>query len=245
VRVVGDSHLRETAARIDKFLTTKFEVSSWIKPGAKTEELVGTMEKDFKCLGKSDVIIISGEANDINSKRTQTIRAVGKMTRFVQKYDNTNIIIVNIPHRYDLDRNSVVNSEIHDFNRQLNKTAKAYSHVTIVETDLNRKLFTQHGMHLNKRGKEWLSKLLATQISKLVKSKVRDTPKIALKWKDKSADNQYPEIHMTSMIPPDQTNNTNNKNQTDVIYKETAVPRTSDRQKRLPITCNKDFLWKQ
>jgi hypothetical protein len=60
VRVLGDSHLKETAARIDQFLTSKFEVSSWIKPGAKMEELVGTMEKDFKCLEKSDVIVING-----------------------------------------------------------------------------------------------------------------------------------------------------------------------------------------
>lgn len=59
------------------------------------------------------------------------------MTCFVQKYDNTNIITINIPHRYDLDRNSVVNSEIHAFNRQLIKVAKAYSHVTIMETKLN------------------------------------------------------------------------------------------------------------
>jgi hypothetical protein len=60
VRVLGDSHLKETAASIDQFLTSKFEVSSWIKPGAKTDELVGTMENDFKGLEKSDVIVING-----------------------------------------------------------------------------------------------------------------------------------------------------------------------------------------
>jgi lysophospholipase L1-like esterase len=58
----------------------------------------------------SDVIIINGGVNDISSTRLQTFSAVGKMTRFVQKYDNTNIIIVNIPHRYNLERNSTVNS---------------------------------------------------------------------------------------------------------------------------------------
>jgi hypothetical protein len=68
--------------------------------------------------------------------RTHTISAVGKMTRFVKKYNNTNIIIVNIPHRYDLDKTSIVNSEIHTFNRQLLKIEKAYSHVTILDTDL-------------------------------------------------------------------------------------------------------------
>jgi hypothetical protein len=98
-------------------------------------------------------------------------------------------------------------------------------------------------MYQNKRGKEWLSKLLATQISRLVINKVRDAPKIALKWKVESAVNQYPEIHMTSMSPPDRTNNTNNKIQIDILCKEAVVPRTSNRQKRLPITRNKDFFY--
>jgi hypothetical protein len=35
-----------------QYLNTKFEVCSWIKRGANTEELVGTLEKDFKGLGK-------------------------------------------------------------------------------------------------------------------------------------------------------------------------------------------------
>jgi len=46
VKVIGDSHLKKTVAGMDQFLTSKFEVSSWIKPGAKIKELVDTMEKD-------------------------------------------------------------------------------------------------------------------------------------------------------------------------------------------------------
>jgi lysophospholipase L1-like esterase len=87
--VIGDSHLKETAERLDQFLTSIFEVSSRIKLGAKTKEFVGTMEKDCKCMGKSDVIIINGGANDVSSIRTHTISAVRKMTRFVKKYNNT------------------------------------------------------------------------------------------------------------------------------------------------------------
>jgi hypothetical protein len=56
----------------------------------------------------------------------------------------------------------VTNLEIQAFNRKLNKMAKVFSNVAVVEIDLNRKYFTPHGMHLNKSGKEWLSKLIAT-----------------------------------------------------------------------------------
>ena len=100
-------------------------------------------------------------------------------------------------------------------------------------------------MHLNKRGKEWLSKSIATQISKLVINKDRDAPNIALKWKDELQINQDPKFHIASVSPPDQSNNTNNEIQIETLHTETVIPRSSNRQKRLPITRNEDFLWKQ
>ena len=114
------------------------------------------------------------------------------MVCFAQKYNNTNIIIVNIYHRHDLDRTSEINTEIRAFNRLILKVAKAYNHITTVDTDLDRKLFTRHGMHLNKRGKEWLVKLLATHISRLGTEKARVSQKIVLKCKDKLITDQHP-----------------------------------------------------
>jgi hypothetical protein len=43
VKILGDSHLRETASKTDQYLNTKYEVSSWIKPGANTEKIVNTL----------------------------------------------------------------------------------------------------------------------------------------------------------------------------------------------------------
>jgi hypothetical protein len=45
-------------------------------------------------------------------------------------------------------------------------------------------------MHLNKSSKEWLSKLIATKICRIVKSNNRDVPVIALNWQDESTDKQ-------------------------------------------------------
>ena len=117
------------------------------------EELVDTLGRDLKCLGKKDVILINGGANDISSKRNQANRVLGKMTQFMEKHNNSNIIVMNIPHRYDMDMNSVTNLEIQVANRKLNKIAKVFSHVAVVETDLNRKYFILHCMHLNKSAK--------------------------------------------------------------------------------------------
>jgi hypothetical protein len=40
VKIIGDSHLKGSAARINQYLNTKFEVSSFIKPGACTNQIV-------------------------------------------------------------------------------------------------------------------------------------------------------------------------------------------------------------
>ncbi len=52
VKIIRDSHIRGTATKIDQYINTKFEICSWIKPGANTEELVDTMGRGLKCLGK-------------------------------------------------------------------------------------------------------------------------------------------------------------------------------------------------
>ena len=33
VKIIGDSHLRGIATKIDQYVNTKFEICSWIKPG--------------------------------------------------------------------------------------------------------------------------------------------------------------------------------------------------------------------
>jgi 23S rRNA pseudoU1915 N3-methylase RlmH len=96
VKILGDSHLRRTASKIDQYLNTKFEVCSWIKPGANTTEMVNTLVKDLKCLGTQDVIVINGGSNDIGSKRNQTHNVLVHMTQFIQKYFTPHGMHLNI-----------------------------------------------------------------------------------------------------------------------------------------------------
>ena len=107
VKILGDSHLRETASKIDQYLNTKYEVSSWIKPRANIEEIVNTPVEDLKCLGTQDVIVMNGESNDIGSKRNQIHTVLVQVKQFIQENTHSNIIIVNIPPRNDMNRNSV------------------------------------------------------------------------------------------------------------------------------------------
>jgi hypothetical protein len=78
---------------------------------------------------------------------------LAKMTQFMQTYNNTNIVIVCIPYRYDLYKDSMTNLAIQKFNNKLKKIPKLFRHVRLVETDSNRKYYTKHGLHLNNVGK--------------------------------------------------------------------------------------------
>jgi len=102
------------------------------------------------------------------------------MTKFMQKYNNTNIVFVNIPQGHDLPKDSRINLEIQAFNAKLSKIATLFSHVTLVEIDFNRKYYTKHGLHLNNAGKGWLDKLIASQIDDLVSIINKTEPIIAL-----------------------------------------------------------------
>jgi len=183
---------------------------------------------------------MNGGSNDIGSKRNQIHKVLVQIKQFIQENTHSNIIIVRIPPRHDKNRNSVTNLEIQAANRKLNKIAKAYNNVTIIESNLHRKYFTRHGMHLNKHGKEGLSKQIATQIHRLVENNSKDTPIIPLKWKiepinKQNSENPLLEQFITCPINPNKPDGS--------VTVETSAKRVPNRNRRLRITRSNDFLW--
>jgi hypothetical protein len=51
---------------------------------------------------------------------------------------HTNIIVINSPHRLDLDDSSFVNEEVRAFNRKLSKIAKKFENISIVNVKSQR-----------------------------------------------------------------------------------------------------------
>jgi hypothetical protein len=70
----------------------------------------------------------------------------------VKEYKDTNIIVMGIPHRYDVSPTSCVIFEVQKFNRKLKKLMKLHPHVTILDISLDRKYFTTHGLHMKQQG---------------------------------------------------------------------------------------------
>jgi hypothetical protein len=81
------------------------------------------------------------------------------MLECVMNANNTNMIVMSAPPRFDLIRESCVNKEV-AFNNKLGKRLKRFDKVDVIEVIKERACYTNHGRHLNTRGKEWQKRLL-------------------------------------------------------------------------------------
>jgi hypothetical protein len=119
VLILGDSHLTGSTVKVRNMLSSKFEATGVIKPGAAAEKIGDTSTNDLHNLTTRDVIVLNTGANDLYKNNKDT--ALAQIVKFIQNNYNTNIIVMSIPHRYNLSFSSYVNSEIQKFNRRLNE----------------------------------------------------------------------------------------------------------------------------
>lgn len=83
--------------------------------------------------------------------------------RFAQTNNHTNFVITTLPHRYDLEPTCLINKEINQINYKMKKICKENG-VKVIELDtFGRRLFTPHGLHLNKSGKSLICKKIIQQ----------------------------------------------------------------------------------
>jgi hypothetical protein len=156
-------------------------------------------EKELKDLGKKDVIVISGGANDMdNIKEDKGSEVLSKMTKFMQTYNNTNIAIISIPYRFDLENKSRINLTIQKLNSKLKKMTKLFRHVSMIEMESNRKYYTKYGLHLNKAGKEGLARSIAYLINQIMSKENKEKSIITLNWKEEV------NMHTSIQLSPDQ-----------------------------------------
>ena len=142
-------------------------------------ELVHLTDSDLKDLTMNDVCVVWGGAKDVG--RNESNMGMRALKQIISSLNYTNVIVINVPPRYDLAPNSCVNDEVQKFNRKLVKLEKAYLNLSIVTVDSNRDLFTRHGLHLNSQGKAHIANRLAKVINGLFT--IRITAPIVFKWR--------------------------------------------------------------
>ncbi|PNF14606.1 hypothetical protein B7P43_G13104 [Cryptotermes secundus] len=224
--ILGDSHSRGIAAEIKYALGNDFEVNGTVMPGARLENIIKLSEERISTLDKKDAVIIWAGSNDIG--KNETNKGLNHLKNFVINRQNTNIILITAPHRFDLQESSCVNKEVEVFNRKLHKIMKTMNNVEVLQTKLNRNDFTRHGLHLNISGKEKIAKTISNYIKNLGMKK-EEFP-IAMKWEE-------------NVLKRDQE-----VTKRKLIKDKKQVPnlnevRSSKRLRQIPTTRKVDFLW--
>ena len=106
-----------------------------------------TAKEEVSKLSGNDTLLISYGINDYEANNFS--HTMQNIIDFIQRNNQTNIILMNLPYRYDLPNSTAVNRIITSLNSKLKKTLKAFPHTYFMETDNTRTLFTNHGLHMN------------------------------------------------------------------------------------------------
>jgi len=192
--LIGDSNIKGHASNLKSILSNNYEFYSITKSGSTTSELKESAKKEIRQLSHNDVIIINSGTNDYEMFNfDQTFLNI---RNFVMTYDHTNILM-NIHHRYDIPNLISVNMNIASLNRKLQKLVNVLPHTTFLKVEEERNLYTKHGLHLNKLGKQLAQHQIASHLHSIFEQKT--THLIILGWhekqgnKDKACDeNQVP-----------------------------------------------------
>ena len=150
--LIGDSNIKGYACNLKSLLSDNYDFYSIVKPGSTTSELKESAKEEISKLSHDDVIIICNGTNDYEPNKFSL--TFHNIMNFIKSNEHTNIILMNIPSRYDLPNSISVNRKISDLNRKLQTLVKAFPHMSFLKTDKDRSLSTNHGLHLNKLGKQ-------------------------------------------------------------------------------------------
>ena len=145
-----DHHNRRGSHEISNYLRKEFEVNGMVMAGSGLANVTALVHKEIITLTKDDAVVIWGGLNVVNKNETPI--GPKHLKDFINHRSNTNIIALAAPHRHDLQETLCINIEVQVFNRKIHKIFMAMDKVKILDINLNRNNFTQHGVHLNTIG---------------------------------------------------------------------------------------------
>jgi len=178
----------ELELELEPLLNSNYNLYSAVKPGSGTNEIQKTANEAIRQLTHDDLIILCYGTNDLDLKTLKNPKnpkrkfpcTFQNIKNFIMKNNHTNILVMNIPHWYDIPNPPYVNKIISMLNRKLLKLVKVNPHNSFLEICNDRNRFTNHGLHRNKLGKNLVKLQLA---SSLLIAFVPNTSKpILLEW---------------------------------------------------------------
>lgn len=167
IELYADSHGRQLPEIINFCSKNKIKVSGQVMPGATTEKVYNEAMRSR--IRNKMLLLISG-SNDVIKKTTNNIyENLEKYLENLIAGDNSKTIIVTtIPHRYDLNPKDSAHDHITMINNYIKEITVRTPCVKVIDLDeLERFHFTNHGLHLNHRGKKKLSYMITSLINKI------------------------------------------------------------------------------
>ena len=162
-----------------------------VKPGAPMRDVVSSVGSQCKDFTQSDCVVIIGGSN--NQTKNEGNEVIACLKETLPKLCHTNVVVVNVPHRYDLHAQSDTNKATTKCNSRIEKLCKHFRNTTLVDTfRLGRSAHTTHGLHLNHVGKTEIAKVISTACKEM--ANVMKKESITLKWKDAPQTNSPEEL---------------------------------------------------
>ena len=185
ILLIGDSHARGLSKKISNCLDDSYRVFGITKPNADIETIISPIHLKTGNPTKKDLIIFLGGTMDIS--RNEAKKGVHSLKDFTQRTTNTNLILLGAPHRYDLPPQSCVNMEVKLYNKRLQSIVSASNHARVHSMSTERRHHTRHGLHFNKKGRDWIVNNIIKEITNW-KSSCRVSSPIELPWKNEMRD---------------------------------------------------------
>ena len=83
------------------YLNHNVEVQGIVKPGADMETIISTSIKSVEKFTNKDTVVVWGGARDVG--KNESAKGLHQLKNFVEQNNQTNFIVIGVPHRYDLD----------------------------------------------------------------------------------------------------------------------------------------------
>jgi hypothetical protein len=122
-----------------------------------------------------------------SAEMKQKKKGLCSLKGFTQRTINANLILLGTLHRFDMPPSSCVNTAVKLYNRRLQSLVSTSNHVRVLSMPTERRHHTRHGLHLNKKGRDWIVNNIVNEIRNLNLSCSVSSP-IELPWKDEMND---------------------------------------------------------
>jgi len=119
--LIGDSNMRGYASTLHTLLDSNYKLYSIVKPGSDSNELLNTAKQTSKKLTQKDIIVLCYGTNDFNQRNSgkNYPNTFQNIKKFITSNSHTNMLVINIPVRYDFRNNEAMNKTISKLNVKL------------------------------------------------------------------------------------------------------------------------------